>query len=112
MKILRIQNYLPDTAKDEDHPKAVDMKTALDDRVKEKEATITLFEVSEGVATVGASTDDALKHIEENLKDLPDVEIRVLSQLQAQLERNRADQARIDQKRETKAKKHAAKTAK
>jgi hypothetical protein len=102
MTILRIKRYLTDTVNSIDHARATEMKTVLDALATEKNSQITTFEVQNGEVTVGASSPEALKHIEDSLKALEGVDVHSLSQLQAQLERNRVAQESIDRRREKK----------
>jgi hypothetical protein len=102
--MLRIGNYLPDTATSAEHDSAKKLRSLLDKLAREAEAEVTTFEVQDnGVVIVELSKETAIEPIAAKFRALDHVEVDALDEIVVQFERNRAHQETIDKKRQAKA---------
>jgi hypothetical protein len=102
--MLRIGNYLPDTATSAEHDSAKKLKSLLDKLALAADAEVTSFEIQgKGVAIVELSKETAIEPIMSKFRALDRVEVSALDEIVVQFEENRAQQETINKKRQAKA---------
>ena len=102
MERYSIAKYLPDTALTAEHPRSVKMRELLENAAKDAGGELITFEVDEGVATVEIKPDAAVLAVIEEIKKLDGVAVSKVSPFEDQYRRNKAQQTKIDTKREKK----------
>ncbi len=104
MDMLQIKGFLPDTAKNAEHPRAMQLKQLVETAAAENDSQLISFEVEDGIATFQVKGDNPTQVIIEQFKKLDGVDVKTLSAFEAQLQRNKAAQAKVDKMRENKKK--------
>ena len=102
MKLLKLQNFLPDTASAVEHPKAKSLKDLLDNLAKGENTSVILFDVSDkGVAVFGLADDQALGRVAAQFREEKDVVVSETTMISFEREKNRVAQEKVDKTRNT-----------
>ena len=105
MEKYSIKKYLPDTALNVEHPRAVKMREILEVTCAENDGQLVSFEVEDGVATIQVKGENALQFIIDEFNKLDGIEVQKVSLFQDLFQRNRAQQDKVNKKRANKKEK-------
>jgi hypothetical protein len=92
LSILAIQNYLPDTAKNERHTRAKAMRELVEGIVATQGDEIVSFTVVKGTAYIQTKKDETLQHIQAAFGSIPGVAISKQNAIEADRMKNEAAQ--------------------
>lgn len=107
--MLKITEYLTDTTTTAEHPRALAMQEQVDIAAKAKGGSLRSLSILEkGVAVLDIEGAEAEKYISEALSKLNGVTVSQISPFEMQHQKNLALQAKVNLKRENKAKKGEA----
>ena len=106
--LIKVTGYLTDTTTKADHPRALAMQEQVGIVAKEKGGELRSLSLLEpGIAVLDIDGAEAEKFISAELSKLEGVTVSQISPFEMQLQKNRALQAKVNTKRENKAKKGA-----
>jgi hypothetical protein len=105
MQNLIIRKYLVDSVLKADHPRAIRLKTQLEQMAQDKGAEIKSFDITKpGEALFSCTDTNAADYIMQEFKSLQGVEVQMVSPLALDYELNRTKQEALDKQRDKKNK--------
>ena len=104
--MIKVNGFLTDTTTTAEHPRVVAMQEQVGIVAKEKGGSVRSINLlAPGVAVLDIDGAEAEKFISAELSKLEGVTVSQISPFEMQLQKNRALQAKVNTKRENKAKK-------
>lgn len=101
-EVVIIKKDLPTTALNAKHPRALEMKKNVEEIATAEGGSVSDFSVSKGDASFRVTGKGVAEKIAAIYKELPEVEVEILSVVAANHLRNKAAQKRADEMKATK----------